>query len=188
MATRKPNYNTLSYALTIQSRDPIQEHVGTLLAVTDSALVLEQKRPRSSKFEIVFVPKASIIYWYGVIGEDKGAYICRRIPMGTELFYSGRNPTTNIEDSGDGTFAVTLEDGTLIHVNGNDMSLLAQAVPVEVPVAAAPRRRAVAATKPPVEEEKVAAAPVRRGRPPAAAKQPVEVVAPVRHRRTSAAT
>lgn len=183
MATRKPNYNTLNYALTIQSRDPIQEHYGTLLAVTDSAVILEQKRPRSSKLEIVFVPKASIIYWYGVLGEEKGAYVCRRIPMGTELFYSGKNPTTNIEDSGDGTFAVTLEDGSVIHVNGNDMSLLAQAVPAEAQVAAAaatPRRRAA---KPPVEEEEAAAAPARRRRTAAA----VEPAAPARRRRTPAA-
>lgn len=187
MATRKPNYSTLNYALTIQSRDPIQEHVGTLLAVTESAIILEQKRPRSSKFEIVFVPKASIIYWYGVIGEEKGAYVCRRIPMGTELFYSGKNSTTNIEDSGDGTFAITLEDGTVIHVNGNDLSLLAQAVPVESPVAAAPRRRTAAAKQQPVEEEEVAAAaPARRGRPAAA--KPVEAAAaPARRRRTAAA-
>ena len=167
MATRKPNYSTLNYALTIQSRDPIQEHVGTLLAVTESAIILEQKRPRSSKFEIVFVPKASIIYWYGVIGEEKGAYVCRRIPMGTELFYSGKNSTTNIEDSGDGTFAITLEDGTVIHVNGNDLSLLAQAVPVEAPVAAA--------------------APARRGRPAAAKPVEAAAAAPARRRRTAAA-
>lgn len=144
----------LNYNLTIRSRDPIEEHYGTILEVTNSAVHIQQKKPRSSKFEVEIIPKSDIVYWYGAVNDEGNGYVCRRVPMGSELFFAGKNnPTTSVEDNGDGTFTITLTDGSVLTVNGSDISLVAEINKEEVAAKPAARGPSARAKKPAVEEE-----------------------------------